>query len=787
MTKQNSRFGILTLSVLGAILLLALFAAGVTASSPISPVPNPDVASAAIVASTPITLPSPSWRIGITTDGLYRLSYETLNAAGVPTDEAPSAYHLLWRGQEMAMREVSDGDSTFESGEAFLFYAEKFHGSTQDEKYTDENVYWLYVDTGSPGLRMDTRSVASGGGAPLEWYTATIRAEENLTYWARWSTTPGTDATWFWDLLDTYQTPITHTYPVTLSAPSSVPHTATLTLAVAARVHDPLVNPDHHLRLTVNDTVAGEVTWDDQTGAVLSVTFASTALTPGVNQVHVTVLTDLSDDHEIFVDWIDIAFRREHVAEGDILAWETPLSGATGVTLTGFATDTIHLYDITQPLTPTHLVSATAFLSGTTYAVAMSDTAPAGTAYLAIAESAILDTPTPTIYYPPADLLAPTEGADEIIIAPAQFITALQPLSSLRQSQGLRVHIVDVNDIYAFFNGGVVHPEAIRSFISYAYDNWPGDPLSYLLLVGDGNFNPKGYNPQAYGEFVPTLIPPYLEFADITQGEVPVDSRYGDLDWDGMPEVAVGRIPANTVEQVEGVVAKIIAYESAPAADWKLRVFMVADDYDPGTGDFKATAEWLRNDYVPSLYDVPTVYLDDYGSAASATYALTQTWSQGAALLTYVGHGAVNQWAHEPLLINTQLASLTGTEGLPFVISLDCWDGYWMFPPKYPAFGNQDIHSTGEWATTVLTDRGAIAVFGAAGLSHPYVQEIMAPAMYEEMFENGTRRIGDITQAGRQAITWSYNGRTYTLLGDPATLLALDPLNETYIPLTLKK
>ena len=785
-TISSFRFSALALAILGATLLLTLLTISVTAASP-SATPSHVHASALIEASTPITLPSPSWRIGITTDGLYRLSYETLDAAGVPTDVIPSAYHLLWHGQEVALQEISDGDSAFEPGEAFLFYAEKFHGSTQDEKYTDENVYWLYVDTGSPGLRMDTRSVAPGEGDSLGWYTATAHAEENLRYWARWSTTPGTDATWFWNLLDTYQTPITHTYPFTLSVPSSIPHTATLTLGVAARVHDPFVNPDHHLRLTVNDTIAGEVTWDGPTGAVLSVTFAATALNPGFNEVHVTVLTDLSDDHEIFVDWLEIAFRCEHVAEGDALAWSTPLSGATGVTLTGFTTDTIHLYDITHPLTPTRLVSATTFLSGTSYAVTMSDTAPAGTAYLAVAKGAILDTPTPTSYYPPADLLDPTKGADEIIIAPAQFITALQPLSALRQSQGLRVHIVDVNDVYAFFNGGVVHPEAIRSFVSYAYDNWPGDPLSYLLLVGDGNFNPKGYNPQAYGEPVPTLIPPYLEFADITQGEVPVDSRYGDLDWDGMPEVAVGRIPANSVEQVDGVVAKIITYESTPSALWKGRVLLVADDYDSAGDTFKSSLEKLRQDYVSSEFEVHTIYLDDYGSVPSATRELTQTWSQGAALLTYAGHGAVNQWAHEPLLINTQLASLAGTEGLPFVISMDCWDGYWMFPPKHPAFGNQDIHSTGEWATTVLTDRGAIAVFGPAGLGHLEIEEIAAQAMYNEMFYNGTRRIGDITQAGRQAIAWSYNGKTYTLLGDPATLLALDPLDKSYIPLALKE
>jgi hypothetical protein len=175
--------------------------------------------------------------------------------------------------------------------------------------------------------------------------------------------------------------------------------------------------------------------------------------------------------------------------------------------------------------------------------------------------------------------------------------------------------------------------------------------------------------------------------------------------------------------------------------------------------------------------------LDDYGSDLEASYQLTRTWNQGAVLLTYAGHGAIDRWARNPLLLNTQLNSLTGTTGLPFIISLDCWDGYWMFPPKYPAFDN-DTRSIGEWTTTVLTDRGAIAVFAPAGLSTLNIENDLAEAMYQDIFENGTRRIGDITQAGRQASPWL--GRHYTLLGDPATLLALDPLHKIYVPLTME-
>jgi len=779
------------LATLGAALLLALFAASVTASSPSS---NSSLAhtSTLLEASPPITLPSPSWRIGITADGLYRLSYEALDAAGVPTDVAPSAYHLLWRGQEVALQEVGDGDSAFEPGEAFLFYAEKFHGSTQDEKYTDENVYWLTVDAGSPGLRMETRtdslhtvylplvlSASGGGGGTAEppWYTATVRAEENMVHWARWSQEPGTDTTWFWERITTDGIPVTHTYHITLTEPVSITYNATLLIEVAGRSYYGSVDPDHHLRLAVNGATADDVTWDGPVGAVFTLTIPSSALIGGVNQVDVTILTDEDCPlQDIYVDRIEISYRRAYVAEENQLTWTAPSSGVQSASITDFSTANVTLYDITHPLTPIRLVSATTSLSGTTYSLLLRDQAPAGTAYLAVAEPAITDVPTLSAYYPPSDLISPTTGADEIIIAHGDFITAIQPLADRRRAQGLRVRVVDVEDVYALFNGGVFHPEAIRSFVAHAYANWPGRPPSLLLLVGDGNFNFKGYNPASYGGFVPTRIPPYLEFADPDQGEVPVDSRYGDVDWDGMPELAVGRIPANSAVEVEGVVDKIIAYEDETSAAWMDRVLHVADN---GSENFSQELDELAQDYLPASVETRTVYLEDYcanpsGSPCpSATLALTQTWSAGGALLSYAGHGSVHRWAHEPLLLNTQLQSLTGTVGLPFVISLDCWDGYWMFPPKYPSVAGQNTHSTGEWATTVLTDRGAIAVFGPAGLGEIGIEKWMADRMYRAMFQEGNFQLGPLTQVGREEVYWDWRNlfRTYTLLGDPALTL----------------
>ena len=727
-------------------------------------------------------LPDPSWRIAITADGLYRLSHEGLTAAGVPvTGTVPSAYHLLWRGQEVALHEVGTGDGTFDPGDALLFFAEKFHGSTQDEKYTDENVYWLTVDAAASGLRMDSRVVAPDGtGEPLVWYTATAHAEEDSRYWSRESMTPGTDETWFWGYSITAISPDTRTYPISLTAPASGTYTASLAMEFASRLPN-----DHRIRFALNGTLVGETTWTGQVGWVARLPVSSSLIQDGANLVDVTVLTD-TGLQQVHVNWLDVAYRRRLAAEDDVLLLASPLSGTSMMTLTGFSTATIHLYDITHPLTATRLLSATAFISGTAHALALKDGPPAEATYLAVAESAVIAPSAISVYHPPDDLISPTVGADEIIIAPAEFFTAVQPLVDLRGAQGLRVRLVDVEDVYALFNGGIFHPEAIRAFVAHAHGNWPTSPPSYLLLVGDGHFNFKGHNPADYGEPPPVWIPPYLAFSDPYVGEVAIDSRYGDVDLDGTPEVMVGRIPAASVDEAVEAVSKIVEYEVGAPAAWHHRVLLVADDYDPGRDlDFKLVLEGLARDFLGGDVETRTLYLDDYGGPTSdAKWDLINFWSTGMVMVTYAGHGAVDRW-DTYLLTRLNVSKFEADHGLPFVLSLDCLDGYWMYPPPQDPLPMEDkTRSLAEWLL-MMPERGAVAIFAPAGEGTLGVEETMARAMFQALFEEGTVRLGELTRVGRQAISWSYQSRIYTLFGDPAMQLAIGR-RQVYLPLAVR-
>ncbi len=96
------------------------------------------------------------------------------------------------------------------------------------------------------------------------------------------------------------------------------------------------------------------------------------------------------------------------------------------------------------------------------------------------------------------------------MIAHETVITAAHTLADYRATQGLRIQVVNVQDVYDEFGYGIPDAAAIRDFLAYTYANWTSPAPSYVVLFGDGNFDPK----DNLGRGEPSLIPPYLAPVD---------------------------------------------------------------------------------------------------------------------------------------------------------------------------------------------------------------------------------------------------------------------------------
>lgn len=186
----------------------------------------------------------------------------------------------------------------------------------------------------------------------------------------------------------------------------------------------------------------------------------------------------------------------------------------------------------------------------------------------------------------PSNWRSAKNRADMLIITRRELAASLEPLRALRQSQGLSVAVVDVEDIYDEFiydefNFGEKTSQSLKDFINYAATSWKKRPR-FVLLAGDASFDSRNYLGFGDNDLVPTRL------IDTQYMETASDEWLADFDNDGLAEVAVGRLPVRTAGEASMMVAKIIGYERSRASE---EVLLVSDE--SGGYDFEGASTRL--------------------------------------------------------------------------------------------------------------------------------------------------------------------------------------------------
>ena len=736
---------------------------------------DPQVGQGARVADPwPELIAQGEWyRIEVDRDGLYSLDYPALAEAGFPVDSLdPRTLQLYGMGREVAIRVLGEADGTFDPGDQVLFYGQK----PWDSKYTRINVYWLTYGQESgqaKGLRMTIRDGSLSGMAPVPVaFDSSNRAEQNKLYIP---SSEGDDEVdrWLWDFLFGF-VPISKSFSITLDHVHSEPFSATLRVAFHGFV-DNDIDPDHHTRLYVNDHLVQDDWWDGTIWYTNEVAFSSAYLREGINSIKVECPVDTGVGYDLlYVDWFEIDYRRLHIADNDSLTFGEDNTGEWEYHVQGFTGTDVETYDVTDPWAVAHIATTTVESEGASFTLSFEDDVSSPTLYLAQMPSERLS-PLAIKKDTASSLHNPENGAAHLIVTHGDFYTDVLPLASHRQGQGLPASVVDVQDIYDEFNYGVLSPHAIHAFLSYAYENWTPPTPAYVLLVGHGTADYKDYRNTGRK----TYIPPRLARVDPWVGEVDADNRYVCVSGgDTLPDMYLGRLPAVSAAEVQAMVAKILAYEQAAApAPWQHNVAFVADNTPDQAGNFVALSEDLIDGYLPQGYVPDRVYLDDYCDVPStnpcpaARDALVSSIDQGRLFVNYIGHAAVDRWAHESMWNSTGLSALTITETLPIMLSTTCDEG---------AFANpySGLRSIG--ANSVrIADTGAVASWSPSGQSSAPGKQYLNKGFLRAVFRVGVRDLGAATLAGKlNAYLYSdepFLVDTFLLFGDPALhIKALD-------------
>ncbi|HEY9075184.1 MAG TPA: C25 family cysteine peptidase [Anaerolineaceae bacterium] len=758
--------------------------------------------------------------------GIYAVSYAALQ--GIGFDAATTAVKLTHNGAPVAyLIDGGDGDAFLESGERLLFYGD----------YTPNR--WSYFDTyvlwAGAGAQVGTRNATPGSEADGKKMVEVTFEQDRLYVPDRLQTVTlplqHDGDRWAWERL---------AYPGDSNVPSwtqksftlnnvDTAQSATLTIWMIGGTSWATINNDHTVRVTLNGQVVGTAVWDGYTAYSYTATVSGSWLVNGNNTLR---LDDLTNAYALDEVWLD-AFKVRYTLGAGVEAASLGFNGeaaAKKYSLTLDAVSGLQAWDVTTPTTP---VALTVAVNAST--VSLADPVGNTTArrYFLASGSRIMT--------PQAIRLAKNlenqnlAGADEIIITHANFRPALDSLIALRQSQGLSVAVEDVQAIFDTMGGGIPTPEAIRAYLLAAYQTWTPKP-AYVLLVGDATVDPKHHyttSPNVNYIPVPLISGVSIFQGELSQqaagyqGEMATDHYYVALDGndlppsvtfpvDILPDLAIGRLPVNTLAETQAVVNKIVSYETNTAAQmWKGQALFIADD--PGsTYGGQSSSDFPR--YIVDLSDgayLPqppfSIIRQSLGNKTPNTVSsvranLRNLWNSGLGLLMFYGHASYHQWSGDLILhigspwgsdpmdpSVVRINQLTNGSKLPVVLEMTCFTGQFWMPAE---------HALDE-ALLRYAGGGAVAVFSPSTFESPIGHEALARGFMKEYQFGVKKTVGMASVRAKAELYYTYYYPnmtppfditiygylrdmiwTYNLLGDPAMKLAVDWVNPVrlYLP-----
>ena len=347
------------------------------------------------------------------------------------------------------------------------------------------------------------------------------------------------------------------------------------------------------------------------------------------------------------------------------------------------------------------------------------------------------------------------EPADLLILSHPNFIDSLRPLVEAREAQGYRVRVVDVEDVYAHYSGGVLDAEALRSFIEFAVRELE---TRYVLLVGGDTYDYKDYTGVGSLSFLPSL---YARTGSLVYF-APADPLYGDLDRDRVPDIPVGRFPVRTVAELEAVIAKTLAYETS---DYRRQAVIATDADDPSEAiSYREAGDLLATQLGPK-WQVERADIDELG-VTEARDRLVEAIEAGAALTQYFGHSGPSVWSFQNLFTAGQAAALEN-EGRPTaVVQWGCWNTYYVAPEN-----NTMAHRL-----LLSGERGAAIALGASTLTTTESDLALGLRFGPRLADPGNT-VGDALVQAKRALADESPGAFidvivgWTLLGDPTVVV----------------
>lgn len=770
------------------------------------------------------------YKLSVTEEGIYHVSYDDLLKAGFPLNKIdPQRLHLYNKGKEIPVFIKGEHDHQFNEEDYLEFWGQSNERTFQkqfpelySDPFSDENVYWLvYKANRGERLLQESGGISTSGDqlviSPFA-FRDTLHVEKNRVS-HKFGHSPELVNRPAYEIDGFY-------FDGGVSAPGGVgydfviPHPAEYGAEVVVKAmfrgksfYDSQTNPLLGHKVTLKLRGKGNVAhlvgvvnpedgWRDQSSWVITnadsaVKIDQSALNDGLNRLEVdmfqTGVTDI-----VVLNWFEVSYLRKYQAYNNFLKFHVDrdffdgryvkLGDRIQFNIDGFDKKDIEVYKIgiskitNVDIKPVKDEETKQFSYGISF---QDEVVDPSTKYVALTSDQKKSVAKIEAFRPwkqeeaQLSLLERSNQADFLIITHDIFKADCEKLKELKTQQGFKPEIVTVRDIYDQFNYGIKSPLAIKQFIRYAYKNWDQEtPLEYVLLVGDASFNYRSND-----DLVPTIFYNTVKF-----GSAESDYQYALLEGDDyLPEVIVARLPVNSTYELQNYLDKLEHFPEDPTGRWTNQTLFIAG-YD-GTKEYLTNKPVFRTQNLRLIqHKIPqSLFADQINSIENkarqpdphfgSNQDVINAFNRGLSFINFVGHGGGAIWADAGLMGLDDVDRLENGYKLPFISSLTCFTS---------SFANSGRYSLGE-KLLLSEQKGAIAFLGASGVGWIYNDFAIAWSLPDYLW-NGQWTFGQAidlmkmfylaspfyyTEEGR-FYTFGYGSVSYSqvcqynLLGDPS-------------------
>lgn len=245
-----------------------------------------------------------------------------------------------------------------------------------------------------------------------------------------------------------------------------------------------------------------------------------------------------------------------------------------------------------------------------------------------------------------------------------------------------------------------------------------------------------------------------VKLGDMTTPNLCTDAIFGDLDHDGCPELAVGRLPAQSAEELQRMLRRSIDYEILPPGPWNDSVHVTA-----GVGGFgflaDAAIETVTRRFltegIPDHFHLQMTYASCTSTYCPNPMRLRESYidriNEGGLFWVYIGHGAVTQLDHFqvgqewlPIGNASDAIRFQSQSRPPIAILLACFTG--AFDAKPDSFSESLLRQPS----------GPIAVISGSRVTMPYGLSQLASEMINGCFRDRIPTLGEVVLLAKRRI-----------------------------------